>query len=303
LVPQAEALAVPHGQLAPQGASPLRVAVIGAGGFVGRHLVAALRARGDEVVTASLRDPAAAARACSGAGAVVNLAGEPIAQRWTPQVKERIRSSRVDATRALLSGLGSVAEKPRAYVSASAVGYYGTSEDATFVETSAPGSDFLAEVCVAWEAAAMEATRIGMRVAVVRTGIALGTDGGALEKLLPIFRLGLGGPVASGRQWYSWVHIDDLVGVYLHAIDGGEGPYDATAPEPVRNAEFTTALGRALHRPAILLAPAFALRLALGDAANMVVLGQRVLPERTTASGYRFRYPQIDAAFAQLFGG
>jgi uncharacterized protein (TIGR01777 family) len=284
-------------------AGPLRITVLGASGFVGRHLVAALRARGDEVVTSSSRDAAAAARACDGSDAVVNLAGEPIAQRWSSEVKGRIRASRVDATQALIAALAGIEHQPRAYISASAVGYYGTSEDATFVETSAPGSDFLAVVCVAWEAAAMQAASLGMRVAVVRTGIALGTDGGALEKLLPIFRLGIGGPVASGKQWYSWVHIDDLVGVYLHAIDGGEGAFDATAPEPVRNADFTVALGRALHRPAFLPAPKFALRLLLGEAADTVVLGQRVLPERTTAHGYRFTYPQIDGAFAQLFGG
>jgi uncharacterized protein len=274
--------------------------VLGASGFVGRHLTAQLRARGDDVVTGSVRDPAAAARICQGAHAVVNLAGEPIAQRWTATVKERIRTSRVDATRKLVDALGQFDAKPGAYVSASAVGYYGTSEDATFVETSPPGDDFLARVCAEWEAEAIRAAQYGIRVAIIRTGIALGADGVALEKLLPIFRLGLGGPIAGGRQWYSWIHVDDLVGIYLHAIDGGDGAYDATAPEPVRNAEFTQALANALRRPALLPVPEFALRTLLGEAAVTVVKGQRVLPERTVASGYRFAFPRIEAAFGDL---
>ncbi len=278
----------------------MRVAIAGASGFVGGHLRAALAARGDDVVAISLRDPAAAATRCAGADAVVNLAGEPIAQRWTPAVKARIRSSRVDGTRALIDGLRSLAAPPRVYVSASAVGYYGVSETATFVEASGPGDDFLASVCAEWEAAANGAASIGARVAVVRTGIALGRDGGALQRLLPIFKLGLGGPIAGGRQWYSWVHIDDLVGIYLLALDGGSGPYNATAPAPERNAAFAAALGRALHRPAFLPVPALALRVALGDGADPVVTGQRVLPERARAEGYRFMYPALDAALEAI---
>ncbi len=280
----------------------MKITVLGASGFIGQHLCAALRARGDAVSVASLRDPAAAARACAGADVVVNLAGEPVAQRWTPAVKAQIRTSRVDAVEALLAELAKLETKPAAFVSASAVGYYGTSETATFDETSAPGADFLAEVCIAWEAAADRATALGMRVAKVRTGLVLGTDGGALPKLLPIFKLGGGGIVASGKQWYSWIHIDDQVGIYLHAIDGADGVLDATAPSPVRNADFTAALARALHRPAVFPAPAFAIGLMLGEGAIIVTDGQCVLPTRTQATGYTFKYQTIDAAFAALVG-
>jgi hypothetical protein len=274
----------------------VRVAVAGASGFVGRHLCAALSARGDTVVPFSVRDARAAAASCEGADAIVNLAGEPVAQRWAPAAKERIRTSRVDATLALIAALRDKRVTPRAYISASAVGYYGASETETFVEASPAGSDFLARVCFDWEAAATAATSLGARVAVVRTGIALGRDGGALERLLPIFKPGLGGPIAGGRQWYSWVHVDDLVGIYLHALDGGSGPYNATAPEPERNAAFTTALGRALHRPAFLPVPSFALHAMLGEGATPIVTGQRVLPERALAEGYRFTYPGLDGA-------
>jgi uncharacterized protein (TIGR01777 family) len=279
----------------------VNVTILGASGFVGRYLIAALRERGDTVTTASLRDPAAAAHACEAADAVVNLAGEPVAQRWTPDTRAKIRASRVDAPRALIEELAKLERKPSAYVSASAVGYYGTSETATFDESSPPGSDFLAETCAAWEAEADKAGALGMRVAKVRTGLALGTDGGALAKLLPVFRIGAGGIVASGRQWYSWIHIDDLVGIYLHALDGADGVLDGTAPNPVRNSDFTHALGNALHRPAIFPAPAFAIRLLLGEAAVVVTDGQRVLPKRTIETGYRFTYETIDRAFAALF--
>jgi uncharacterized protein (TIGR01777 family) len=279
----------------------MRVAIVGASGFIGRHLSAALRTRGDDVVALSLRDPAAAAAACDGADAVVNLAGESVAQRWTPAAKEKIRASRVDAPRALIAAFATLARKPAAYVSASAIGYYGTSEDATFSEASPPGSDFLAGVCVEWEATADTAAEYGMRVAKIRTGLVLGTDGGALPKLLPAFRLGAGGVVASGRQWYSWIHIDDVVGIYLHALDGTSGALDATAPEPVRNSAFTVELAKALHRPAIFPVPAFAIGMMLGEGAVVVTEGQRVLPERTLATGYRFRFAEIATAFAALF--
>ncbi len=278
----------------------MKITLIGASGFIGRHLAAALRGRGDIVALASLRDPAAAAHACEGSDVVVNLAGEPVAQRWSPAVKAKIRASRVAAPRALIDALAELATPPQAYVSASAIGYYGTSESATFDESSGPGSDFLADVCVAWEAEADRAAAAGMRVAKIRTGLVLGTDGGALAKLLPIFKLGGGGPVASGRQWYSWIHVVDQVGIYLHAIDGADGVLAATAPVPVRNAEFTRALAAALHRPAIVPIPAFGMSLVLGEGALVVTQGQRVVPTRTLASGYAFRFPTLDGALAAL---
>jgi uncharacterized protein (TIGR01777 family) len=281
----------------------MNITIIGATGFIGKHLVAALRARGDVVRTASLRDPGAAAQTCLGCDAIVNLAGEPVAQRWTPHVKEKIRASRIDAPRALHDALRDLDDKPKTYVSSSAIGYYGTSETATFDETSEPGRDFLAETCVGWEAEADRFAEFGMRVTKVRTGLVLGTDGGALAKLLPLFKLGAGGVVASGKQWYSWIHIDDEVGIYLHAIDVADGVLDATAPNPVRNAQFTRALGAALHRPAIVPVPAFAVSLLLGEAASVIVQGQRVLPTRTLASGYRFKYEMVDSAMRAIAAG
>jgi uncharacterized protein (TIGR01777 family) len=278
----------------------MKVTIIGASGFIGRPLTLALRERGDSVTVASLRDPAAATVACAGADVVVNLAGEPVAQRWSPQVKAKIRSSRVDGPLALLAELEKAGTRFGAYVSASAIGYYGTSETETFVETSAPGSDFLGEVCVAWEAAADRFTSVADRVAKVRTGLVLGRDGGALAKLLPLFSIGAGGIVASGKQWYSWIAIEDQVGIYLHAIDGASGILNATAPNPVRNADFTKALAAAVHRPALFPTPSFAIGLVLGEGALVVTQGQRVIPEHTLASGYRFKYEALDVALANI---
>ena len=278
----------------------MRVAVAGASGFIGTHLDAALRARGDEVVEVSLRDPRQAAQSIAGCDVVVNLAGESLAQRWTTDVKRRVMESRSTLPTSFLDELAAVEPKPKAYVSASAVGYYGTSEAATFTEASPPGNDFLAEVCVAWERTAQRAKAYGMRVAMLRAGLVLGTDGGALSKLLPIFKAGTGGRVGSGKQWYSWIHIDDAVGVYLLAIDRVEGPMNATAPNPVRNEEFTHALAGVLHRPSALPVPSFMVKLALGEGAMMVLEGQRVLPERTMNEGYTFKYPALDAALDNL---
>lgn len=274
----------------------MRVTVIGASGFIGRHLSAALRGRADEVVEASLRNADAAAQACEGSDAIVQLAGAPVITRWSARDKDEIRRSRVESTRALVERLSQLRSRPTIYVSASAIGYYGASETATFTESSPPGDDFLAGVCVAWEREASRAGELGMRVAYIRTGIVLGCDGGALARLLPIFRAGLGGIIGNGRQWSSWIHIDDVVGIYLLAIDRAEGALNATAPEPVRNVDFTWALASALHRPAFLPVPAFALHLIFGDAAGVLATGQRVLPERTLSFGYEFRYPRIGSA-------
>jgi uncharacterized protein (TIGR01777 family) len=185
-------------------------------------------------------------------------------------------------------------------VSASAIGYYGISRTATFTETSPPGDDFLARVCAAWEAEAQRAADLGMRVAIVRTGLALGREGGVLAKLLPLFRTGLAGPVASGSQWYSWIHMADLIGIYLLAIDGFSGVLNATAPNPVTNRDFTKALAAAVHRPALFPAPEFALKLVFGEGAYVVTEGQRVLPQAPLAAGYTFAFPTIEAACTDL---
>lgn len=278
----------------------MKIAMLGGSGFIGKHLASALRERGDEVLTASLRDPLTAAAVAAACDAIVNLAGEPIAQRWNAEVKRRIEASRVDEPHRFLDVLAQHSRRCTTYVSASAVGYYGTSEVDTFVEESEPGSDFLARVCVGWEREAQRAADLGMRVAIVRTGVALGNDGGALAKMLPPFRLGIGGVVGSGDQWVSWVHVTDLVRVYVMAIDRVDGPVNACAPNPVTNATLTHELGAALHRPTRFAVPTIALRAMLGEGAEMLLRGQRVLPRRTQELGYRFAFPEIKGTLRNL---
>jgi uncharacterized protein len=278
----------------------MKILLLGGGGFIGAHLTAALGGRGDQVQSASIRDAPRAARIAAQSDVVVNLAGESIAQRWSDSVKERITESRTDAPKRFLDALALLARSTVAYVSASAIGYYGMSETQTFTEESPPGDDFLARVCVNWEAHAMLARELGMRVAIVRSGIALGTDGGALAKMLAPFRLGVGGIIGSGCQWLSWIHIDDLVGIYLAAIDSLDGPVNATAPLPVTNAEFTKALSSQVHRPAMFRVPTPALRVLLGEGADMLLRGQRVLPKRLQELGYDFKYRELAAALEHL---
>ena len=289
----------------------MRITVTGGSGLIGAQLVSALRARGDEVTVLSrsgaaeatawdpLSEPAPAA-ALDGRDAVVNLAGEPIAQRWSASVREAIRVSRTLGTANLLAGLGALGERPRVLVSASAVGYYGDRGDELLTEGSAPGEDFLAGVCSDWEAAARAAEELGVRVCVLRTGVVLDRRGGALAKMLPAFRLGVGGPVAGGRQYISWIALEDLTAFYLAAIDDERygGAFNATAPAPLRNAEFSRALGRALHRPAFAPAPALALRLLYGSMAEIVTGGQNAVPARALALGHAFGLASLDDALA-----
>ncbi len=278
----------------------MKVLILGASGFIGRRLASALRARGDDVLTGTLREPQAAAAFAGSCDAVVNLAGEPVAQRWNEAIKRRIKESRVDLPRRFIAALAERPTRPATYVSASAIGYYGTSETATFVEDSPPGDDFLARVCAEWEREAQRAADLGIRVACVRTGVVLGTDGGALPKMLAPFRAGLGGVIGSGHQWFSWIAIDDIIGIYLLAIDKAQGPLNACAPNPVTNAEFTKQLAAAVHRPAFLPVPTLVLRAMLGEGADALLQGQRVLPERTTALGYTFAFPRLKEALAAL---
>jgi uncharacterized protein (TIGR01777 family) len=278
----------------------VKIALLGGSGFIGSALAQALRARGDTPVILSLRDPQAAAEGAVDCGAIVNLAGEPIAQRWTAAVKQRIVDSRTIAPRAFLTELARLQHRrATAYVSASAIDYYGTSRDETFDETSPPGRTFLANVCVAWEREAQSATTLGMRVACVRTGLALG-KGGLLERLVPIFRMGVGGRIGNGSEWYSWIHVADLAGIYLSAIDDPDGPINAVAPGAVTNAQFVRALGERLGRPAVLPAPIFALRAMLGEGASALLERQRVAPRRALERGYAFAFPSLDGALADL---
>jgi uncharacterized protein (TIGR01777 family) len=287
----------------------MRVVVTGASGLIGKRLVTALRARGDHVATLSRRDgegvirwdpssEPAPADALSGADAVVHLAGENIAQRWSDDARERIRMSRITGTANLLAGIEAADPRPRILVSANAVGYYGNRGDDLLTEDSEPGSDWLAQVCVEWEAAAMAATALGLRVCVLRTGVVLERSGGALAKMLPPFQAGVGGPVAGGRQYISWIHVDDLVAFYLAALDDERftGAVNAVAPEAVRNGAFSKALGRALHRPAFAPVPRLALALLYGDMASIVTDSQNVKPARAAAVGLRYEHPQLDEA-------
>jgi hypothetical protein len=237
----------------------------------------------------------------AGRDGVVHLAGEPIAQRWTHESKERIRASRDRGTAHLVEGLGRCEPCPRVLVSASAVGYYGARGDERLDEDASPGSGFLASVCEAWERAAAAATRLGVRTVSLRTGVLLDRTDGALARMLPPFRLGVGGPVAGGHQYISWIAPDDLVRLYLAALDEPQwsGPVNATAPEPVTNREFAHALGRVLHRPARVPIPAVALRTLYGEMASVVTTGQRARPVRAVERGFEFRYPAIDGALAK----
>ena len=300
----------------------MHVVVTGATGFVGRPLVRSLLARGDSV-TVLTREPGRAAERLSAgcavapwrddtgvepavlrdAGAVVHLAGAGIADhRWTDGYKRTIRESRVATTRSLVTAIGALpsAARPRTLVSASGVGFYGDRGDETLDESSAPGTGFLPEVCIAWEKEAFAAVDLGVRAVALRTGVVLDPHGGALAKMLTPFRLGVGGRVGSGRQWMSWITLDDLVALYVFALDRPElsGPVNAVAPTPVTNAEFTRALGHALGRPTVLPAPAIALRAALGEMAGLLLEGQRVLPTRARAAGFGFRHPELSGAFA-----
>jgi uncharacterized protein (TIGR01777 family) len=287
----------------------MRVTLTGAGGLIGSRLLAMLRARGDEVTVLSRSggggavrwDPLAEiapAEALEGRDAVVHLAGEPIAQRWTPAVREAIRTSRTEGTANLVAALAGLTQRPRVLVSANAVGYYGDRGAERLTEDSPAGADWLAQVCVAWQNAALGARASGLRVCVLRTGVVLDSAGGALAKMLPPFRLGVGGPVAGGRQYVSWIALDDLVGLYLAAIDDDrfDGPFNATAPAPVTNAELSRALGRALHRPAVLPVPAAALKLLYGDMAEIVTDSQNAVPARALAFGHSFEHSELAAA-------
>ena len=296
----------------------MRVTVTGATGLIGSGLIARLKARGDEVTVLS-RDPGRAREtlgagwdvvrwdpdagpapreALDGRDAVIHLAGEPVAQRWTKGAKERIRASRETGTRNLVAGLRAADPRPRVLVSSSAVGYYGPHGDEELTEATPPGSDFLAEVCQAWEREADAAAELGLRVVKVRTGVVLDAGGGALKTMLPPFKLGVGGPVAGGRQFMPWIHVDDVIGIYLRALDDDSwtGAVNGTAPVPVTNRTFSKALGRALHRPSFAPVPSLAIQALYGEMAEIVTKGQRVVPERTLALGYDFKHPALDEA-------
>jgi len=243
------------------------------------------------------------AEAFAGVEAVFHLAGESVAEgRWTAAQKARIRDSRVVGTRNLVQGIAQVSDRPRVLVSASAVGYYGDRGEEELTESASPARDFLADVCVAWEKEALAAEKLGVRVVTERTGIVLGAGGGALAKMLTPFKLGAGGPLGNGRQWMPWVHVSDLARLYLHAAEHESirGPMNAVAPHPVRNSEFTKALGRQLRRPAFMPAPYLGLRLLFGEFAQVLFASQRVVPQVALDTGFTFQYPDIAAALKEI---
>jgi len=292
----------------------MRVLVTGGTGLVGRPACDALRAAGHAVTIVSREPGRVPARAIGWDGlrtaipetdAIVNLAGESIASgRWTAARKAAIRSSRVEATRALVDAAAAASPRPKVLVNASGVGYYGAHGDEPLDETAAAGTDFLARLCVEWEAEARRAEALGVRVVVVRLGVVLAPDGGALSAMLLPFRAGLGGPIGGGRQWISWVHRDDVVGLLREAVGNTEyaGPVNATSPNPVTNRDFARALGRALHRPTVLPVPGIGLRLLMGEMATMLLTGQRVLPKVAERLGYAWQQPELPEALERCVG-
>ena len=301
----------------------MKTVIAGGTGFLGSALARQLTSEGHEVVILARQRSSAQPpprttyapwtpdgtsggwrNALQNADVIVNLSGESIAaRRWSPAQKTRIKQSRLDATRSLTAAIQELATPPRAFVSASAVGYYGNRGDETLTEASSPGNDFLAEVCKAWETAAMEVRDL-TRVAIIRTGLPLDRRGGALPKMLLPFSMFAGGPMGSGRQYMPWIHLQDWVRLVTFAIqhEGARGPLNATGPNPATNAEFAKALGHALKRPSFMPAPAFALRLALGEMADALLLsGQRVLPVRAADLGFAFRFADLDDALADIF--
>ncbi|MDF5734820.1 MULTISPECIES: thylakoid membrane protein ThyD [unclassified Nostoc] len=304
----------------------MKVAITGATGFVGSRLIQRLHGEGNKIVVLT-RNTAFAQKVfpseafpnleivaytpnvsgswqnviatCDG---VVNLAGEPIGEgRWTPERKQEILNSRKLGTQKIVEAIANANPKPIVLINASAIGYYGTSETAAFDETSLSGNDFLAQVCQAWEAEAKKVKDAGVRLVILRFGIVLG-NGGALGKMISPFKLFAGGPIGSGRQWFSWIHVDDLVNLIVQALTKPEieGVYNATAPNPVRMADLSQTLGRVMNRPSWLPVPAFAIEALLGDGAIVVLEGQQVIPKRTVETGFEYKYPNLQSALTQI---
>ena len=296
----------------------MTIVVTGASGFIGRRLLKNFTAAGHEIRVLSRHagtnlpagiklfpwDPLEGPppeESLRGADAVVHLAGEPVAQRWTEAARRRIRESRVTGTRNLVAGLARMVRPPEALVSASAVGYYGSRGDQVLRESDPPADDWLAGVCVEWEKEAGTAAALGVRVAPIRIGIVLDPRGGALKKMLPPFRMGVAGPLGNGKQWMPWIHLADLASLFQFVVETPlRGPLNGAAPYPVTNTEFTRDLARAVHRPALIPAPPFVLKLMFGEMSQVLLASQRVVPAAAEAAGFRFRFPQLAPALANL---
>ena len=299
----------------------MNITISGASGLIGRRLLKLLAKDGHSLtalsrhggtnlppgVRLSIWDATKGeppADALRDADAVIHLAGVPVAQRWDAQVKQEIRDSRVVGTRNLVQALAKLPRKPQVLISSSATGYYGSRGDEVLSESSTPGSDFLAQVCVDWEKEAQAAEQFGVRVVRIRTGIVLDARGGALQRMLPPFKMGAGGKLGSGRHWMSWIHLDDLASLFQFAlVNSVSGVFNGTAPNPVTNADFTKALASALHRPAMFPVPGLALKLLFGEMGEILLASQRVTPKATQSAGFQFRFPEIAPALADVLKG
>jgi len=293
----------------------MKVLITGGRGFIGSALSRELRTAGHDVVITTRKETNSTGeltwsppslipqKKISIFDAIVNLAGDSIfSDRWTKDKKERIRSSRINTTHYLIESIKNADVKPKVLINASAVGFYGPHGDEEVTENMSPGKDFLASVCNAWESEARKAEGIRVRTVITRFGIVLGPDGGALQKMITPFKAFVGGYLGSGKQWMSWVHIDDITGFIKYAIEHDKisGVYNVTTPNPVTNKDFSSTLGRALGRPSIFPVPGFALRAALGEFGEILLTGQRVIPERALTSGYKFKYPLLDEALKSI---
>lgn len=299
----------------------MNITITGASGLIGRRLLKDLGRRGHfltiltrhagtnvppgvRVAAWDLMKGPAPEEGVRNANAVIHLAGEPVSQRWNADVKRRIRESRVVGTRNLVQALAHLRNPPQTLVCASAVGYYGSRGDEVLKEDSAPGTSYLAEVCLAWEKEALAAEAFGMRVVRVRTGVVLDAHGGALQRMLPPFRMGVGGRLGDGKQWMSWIHLADLAAMFQFAVEGQvRGALNGAASIPVINADFTQMLAKAVHRPALLTVPTFALKVLFGEMSEILLASQRVLPTAPEAAGFQFRFPELGGALKDVLEG
>jgi uncharacterized protein (TIGR01777 family) len=301
------------------GAKSVNITISGASGLIGRRLLKNLTSAGYSIhvlsrhsgtnlpagVKLSVWDPVKSMppeAALLDANGVIHLAGEPVAQRWTEDAKRRIRDSRVEGTRNLVAALGKLERRPEVLVCASAVGYYGSRSNEVLDESAPPAHGFLADLCAAWELEAQQAEALGVRVVRLRTGLVLDARGGALQRMLPPFRIGAGGRLADGKHWMSWIHAEDLAALYRFALENGtaHGAFNAVAPNPVTNEAFTRSLAAAVHRPAVFPMPAAALKLIFGEMSEILLDSQRVVPKAAQAAGFQFRFPQLDSALADV---
>ena len=294
----------------------MNILVTGGSGFIGKKLCAEFKKSAHNIFVTSRRGGSSediliwnppqliSSNIISNIDVVINLAGEPIApKRWTEDRKRSILASRINATRAIVRSIERSDTKPKLLISASAVGYYGAHEDEIITEEIPAASDYLADVCVRWEAEALKAEELGVRVVTVRLGGVLEADGGALAQMVPVFKFFLGGPLGNGNQWFPWIHLDDVVGIIIYALENEDvsGPVNATAPDPVTNKEFSNVLGRVLGRPSCLTVPAFVVEYMLGELSSVLLTGQRVVPEKILKAGYKFKYPELNEALTAIF--